>query len=261
MTGPPQPTTYLPALQSMQPYMLPPAAFENLISAYGIRIAWARAHSCACTFGGPIPGSPDPLCQTCGGRGVYWDQPLGPFQGLITLVHRGPTPDEPGSIMDENQGLIVNGEPTLTIPYNGAYAGQNTIWAEAGINDLFIEIDAISRFNAQLQVGVRTAVPYQSSLSIAPTGAVTVYDANNHVVVTGVSYTVSGVNVIVSGYPNGTNYICDFNAAPTFVGYRVAGMPAHVRPFGQLTLPRRFRLQTLDLWTRATGGSGDVPHV
>jgi hypothetical protein len=50
----------------------------------------------------------------------------------------------------------------------------------------------------------------------------------------------------------------DFTAAPTYVAYRIAGMPAHVRPFGQQNLPRRFRLQALDLWTRAKF-AGDIP--
>ena len=84
-----------------------------------------------------------------------------------------------------------------------------------------------------------------------------------HVVVTGVAYTVSGTQITVTD-PNysasGTNFIVDFTAAPAYVGFRIAGMPAHVRPFGQLTEPRRFRIQSLDLWTRAKFGQ-DIPTI
>jgi len=249
-TGP-----YVVALPPISPYVLPTTTFEAIINAYGIRMFWAKSHVCACTYGGSVPGSPDPACLTCGGRGYYWDQPLGPFQALLTLVHRGPTPDEPGAITDTDAGLIVNGEPTLTIPFSGAYELQNTVWKEAGLFDLFIEVDAVSRYNAQLQIGGNQQIPYQQNATIAPSGAVTIYDTVNHAVVTGVPYTVSGFTVTPSGYAAGTNFVVDFTAAPTYVGYRVAGMPAHVRPFGQLTHPRRFRLQTLDLWSRATNAA------
>jgi hypothetical protein len=262
VSGVPDPTVYTPFLPSISPYILAPQYFEQAISAYGIRMQWLKSHSCACVFGNyNAPGTPDNQCQTCHGRGVYWDQPIGPFNALLTFVHRGPTPDEPGSSMDINQGLIVNGEPTLTVPYSGAFPMQPTIWQEAGLFDIFVEQDAESRFNAQLQVGGNQNVPYQQNLVIAASGAVTIYDPINHVVVSGVAYTVSGTAVhLGSGYPQGTNYIVDFTAAPAYVAFRIAGMPAHVRPFGQLTEPRRFRLQTLDLWSRAKFGA-DIPII
>ena len=261
MTGPPQPNVYMPALQGLTPYVMPPSVFDTLIGAYGIRMAWCRSHSCPCVYGGSIPGSPDPQCTSCGGRGVYWDQPLGPFQTLLTFIRHGPTPDEPGTMMDQDQGLLLNGEPTLTIPYSGTYVQQSTVWQEAGVYDLFVEIDAISRFNANLQVGGNMNVPYPQAVTIAPTGAVTTYDAVTHSVVSGVSYAVSGITVTPSGLATGTNYTVDFEAAPCYVAYRIAGMPAHVRPFGGLNYPRRFRLQTLDLWTRQKGGSDNIPYI
>jgi hypothetical protein len=87
---------------------------------------------------------------------------------------------------------------------------------------------------------------------------VTVYDPVGHVVVTTNAYTVSGASVVLSGYPTGTNYNVEFLANPSWVAFRIAGAPGHVRPFAQTNQPRRFRLQTLDLWTRQLQ-AGDIP--
>lgn len=254
MIGPYQPLVYTPFLPALDPYVLPPAMFEAMIEKFGIRLLWLKGHLCPCVYGGPTPGTPDFQCITCRGRGYYWDNPIGPFQGLITFIHTSPTPDEPGAIMDTSQGLIVNGEPALTIPHTSL-----EIWQEAALFDMFVEIDAINRFNADLQVGGINVVPYQQSLSIAPSGAVTIYDTSAHAVVSGVSYTVSGAAVTLDpSYGTGTNFVIEFKAAPAYIAYRVAGAPAHVRPFAQSTQPRRYRLQTLDLFTRARF-QGDIP--
>lgn len=227
--------------------LLPKEPFENIIGRIGVRLVWQKSHLCPCTYGGSLPGSPDPQCVTCSGRGTYWDPPgCGPFQGLITFMHLSPSPDEPGTIMDAKFGMIQRGEPALTIPYS---AGRP--WAEASINDLFIEIDAIDRFNAELQVGGVTTVPYQERLSIKKTGAVTVWDPTTKAVVPVSGYTVSGATVTLpSGYATSTPYVVEFNAAKAYVAWRESGSLPHDRPFGQINEPKRFRLQQLDLWLR-----------
>lgn len=237
---------------------LDPVRFEGLIKANGIKLYWLKSHACPCMYAGDTPGNAQPGCLTCHGRGVYWDGPVGPFTGLITFIHTSPTPDEPGARMDEDVGMMVNGEPALTITNDAASSG---IWRDAKLYDQFVEVEALNVFNANLRSGYQTAVPYQQKLSIPPTGAVTVWDTTTSSVVTGVSYAVSGTNVILSsGYPIGTNFTVEFTAAPAYVAYRVAGMPAHVRPFAGLNQPRRFRLQNLDLFTRAKF-AGDIPFV
>jgi hypothetical protein len=234
-------------LPPIEPWVLPRTPFESIIGQYGIYLMWAKSHVCACIYGGDIPGSPDAACTTCLGRGVYWDAPVGPFRGLITFIHMSPSPDEPGTLMSEQQGLMINGEPALTIPWNAG-----VVWKDAAPFDLYTETEAISRLDAQLQVGGRTVVPYQTNLTIAPQGAVTIYDNETKKVVPVTDYTVNGPQVTLgSGYPEGTNYIVDFYASPTYVAYRVAGAPAHARPFGSVAEPRRFRLQLLDLWLRS----------
>lgn len=245
----------------MSPWVMPPERFNNLIQQYGIRLYWMKGHACACTYAGDTPGSPQPGCKTCYGRGLWWDSPVGPFQSLITFIHTSPTPDEPGSKMDEDQGLYVNGEPTVSIPYNSNDPLTLTVWQQAKVYDQFVEVDAINEYTVRLIKGQQESVPYQQNLSISASGAVTVWDTVNQIVVTGVSYTVSGTTVtLASSYAQGTNFTLDLSASPAYVAYRQAGMPAHVRPFDQLYLPRRFRLQYLDFFTRSRF-SGDMPHI
>lgn len=258
MPGPPLPTVYSPYYPSLQ-LRMPPEAFDVLINKTPIQLYWLRAHSCPCTFGGPTPGNPDPACKNCGGLAYYWDTGVGPFSGLITFIHTSPTPDEPGARMDVDQGLMVNGEPSLTIPYTDGMSG--VIWTQAALMDQFVEVNAQSRFNVNLTQGVRNVVPYQNNVSIAASGAVTIYDTVTNDIVTNVTYTVSGRSVsLTSGYAQGTNFMLEYYAAPSYIAYRVAGMPAHVRPFDNLNYPRRFRLQNLDLFIRSRQG-GTVPYV
>ena len=246
-----------PFFPPISPFVLPEAPFDSVIKAYGIRLAWMQAHSCPCTFSGPIMGSPNPACKTCQARGVYWDEPSSVFSGLITWTHISRTPDEPGFFTHEKVGITQHGEPTLTIPYTADSTG--TIWNNAAIYDAYVEVDSISRYNATLSVSGITAVPYQQSVSIAPTGAVTVYNTTTNTVQSVTGYTVSGANVIMpSGYAPNTAYTVEFTAQPVYVAYKKAGGSPHVRPFGQGTigstvnnLPRRFVLSTLDQWTRA----------
>lgn len=252
--GPPQPSVYVPYLPPISPYVLPAATFDQLITAYGIRLNWLQSHTCPCIYNESVPGSPDPACQTCQGRGIYWDSAFGPFMGLITWTDFSPRPDEPGAEVSDRRGLVQQGQPTLSIP---SIAGA--VYSGASVYDAFVEIDAITRYDAQLQVGVRTALPYQQNVAVAASGAVSIYDNVNHILQPVSGYTVSGASVFLpSGYVQGTNYIVEFTAAPTYVALRPAGSMPHTRPFGQVNEPRRFKIQSLDLWTRARY-AGELP--
>lgn len=276
------------ALSFIQPAasVLPYQAFDAVIGRFGVNLLWSKSHLCPCTYAGQIPGSPDPQCHACSGYGYYWDSAGCPFTGLITFVHLAPSPDEPGTIMSEKFGGIFKAEPTLTIPFSapsqslvaGGGLGdvlrdpnilleadvfnltsstttQEQVWVEASTNDIFVEVDAIDRFSSQLQVGGTMAVPYQQQLTIAASGAVTVYNTATNQVQFVNGYTVSGATVTLpASYPTGTPYVVEYTAAKAFVAWRVAGGIGHDRPFGQgITLPKRFRLQELDLWLKSSG--------
>lgn len=239
--------TYFPPIS---PYVLPVGPLDGLVAAYGNDLTWQRSHLCPCTYGGPIAGSPDVACNTCKGIGWYWDAPSAVFRGLITFIHMSPTPDEPGTTMSDKFGVVQLSEPTLSIPWTTA----SGIWTAASINDVFVEPNALDRYETELQKGGVQTVPYQQNLTIPLTGAVTVYDVANKVVVPVSGYTVSGPTVTLpSGYADGTPYVVSYTAAKAYVAWRSAGTMGHDRPFGNLTLPKRFRLQTLDLWLRGTG--------
>lgn len=241
-----------PWFPPLEPFILPEGPFDALLAAYGVRLLWRKSHMCPCSWNPTIPGSPDPACQTCGGRGVYWDAPVGPFTGLITWRHFSPTPDEFGARTHEVAGQLQHGEPTLTIPYTADTTG--TIWRDASQFDAFVELDMVDRFSANLVVGGVQAVPYQQGLTVPVSGAVTTYDLTTKQVSSVSGYVVSGAAVTLpASYPAETPYTVEFFANPVFVAYRPAGGFAMARPFGNGVnhLPRRYRLQTLDLWTRA----------
>lgn len=228
---------------------MPKEPMDALLAAYGIDLNWQRSHLCPCTYGGPIAGSPDPACQTCLGRGWYWDAPSATFRGLITFMHLSPSPDEPGAQMSDKFGVSLRAEPTLTIP-----STASGIYSQASMNDVFVEVDAIDRFEVQLQVGGNTALPYEQQLNVPASGAVTIYDTATNAVVQVSGYVVSGAVVTLpSGYALGTPYIVSYTAAKAYVAWREAGAMPHSRPFGDINLPRRFRLQALDLWLRGSG--------
>ena len=258
MAGPPVP--FFPPFGT---YVLPRQPFEAMIANSGTRLNWLKSHSCPCLMNTNLPGAADPACKTCQGRGVYWDQPLGPFFGLITFMHMAPSPDEAGMMTDTEFGTIQHGEPTVTVPFGAGprasaaqEAIQNQIWQTASTYDALVEIDALERFNHVLVVGQNQVVPYQHALSIGASGAVTTYDSVNHVATAVTGYTVSGAAVLLPpSYASGTPYTVEFYAAPVWVIFRKAGGVPHVRPFGSPTPvnePRRFRIQALDLWLRAS---------
>ena len=174
-------------------------------------------------------------------------------------MHQSPTPDEPGGFTDEKMGTLHQGMPSITIPANNPYLvsgdpGQPwPAWQGAGIGDQFVMVDMQTRFNAVLQVSGVVNLPYHQGVLVAAAGAVTTYDATTFVTQPVLDYVVSGATVTLPpGYPPGTNYIVEFQASPTYVAFRKAGGDPHIRPAGggQISEPRRFRLQMLDLWLR-----------
>ena len=255
-------------------YAMQPERFNALIARMGLRISWMKSHSCPCVFGGggpngalPFPGSAASGCKRCLGLGTYWDTPTIPFIAWLKFVEMSPTPDEPGTRVDESFGTAQLSEPSLMLPYSNPYIPQGDpqqptpAWVGATTDDIFVAIDSLSRYTAKLQVGGIEYLPYQQNLQIAPTGAVTVWNPTTQDVETVASYAVNGTSVAISGYPEGTAYMVEFLAAPMYVVFRPAGGLPHVRPFGGGTVaePRRFKLQTLDYWTRQRAPGQQAP--
>ena len=259
-----------PFVPGITPTLMPREPFERVINATGIRVTWAKSHTCPCVFAGgsingrlPLPGSADPMCKKCFGVGTYWDTPVGPFFVGLSFGHTAVSPDEPGNTTNEDYGAFISAQPTITIPYADASGNLIQAWSYASENDMIVAIDSQTRFTAVLQQAGITAVPYQQNLVIAASGAVTTYDPVAHTVSPVSGYTVSGTTVALPAgvYPDGTNYMVEFYASPAYVLFRRAGGMAHDRQFGGgvVNLPIRFRGNTLDWWTRERTG-GAVPN-
>lgn len=253
ITNPPSfDQAYFPALQPPDPFSLPGRPFDLVLNKFGLRLAWGKSHTCPCIAWpslGKAPGTPNPACTTCQGRGIYWDLPLVPFTGLITYGHTVQAQNEPGAKMDKTLGQIVQGEPRLTIPYSAGWP-----WQEASEFDVFVELDATYRYNTTLSVSGVTYVPYQHNLTIAASGAVSSWNPATSGVVAVTGYSVSGAQVLMpSGTAANTPYVVEFTAAPSFVAFRLDGGFPHVRPFvgGTVAYPKRFRLIPMDLWIRS----------
>lgn len=241
---------YFPAwIPPFAAQLMPQPQFDAVLQALGLRLGWMKSHACPCTYATDTPGSPDPNCNTCHGRGRYWDNPL-EFVGLRTFMHTASAPDEPGAIMNDNSGRSYLGEPTITVPFSAT-----DVWNLASELDAFIELDSKTRFNTVLQVGGNTILPYQQNLDILD---VTGYDVTTKQVFSITNYEVSGAAVLISGYETGQPYTVEYNAAPVYVAWRRAGATPHDRQFGAGTgnLPVRFRAMLLDLWTRARNNFG-----
>ena len=246
---------------------LPGQDFDALIAVDGQRVSWMRGHTCPCVFAGgggqgrlPQLGSAQRSCTKCLGVGTYWDQPTEPFSVGVSFMHLSPSPDEPGTIMNAKNGPVQTSEPSLTVPYLDPKNPTTPLpaWLYGSTNDFFTLLDMLARYTAVLQVGGIQALPYQQNLQIATTGAVTTFVPDPTTpgkgTVVPVPYVVSGAQVTIDPtvWPVGQNYMVEFQAAPTYVVWRRAGGIPHVRPFGNgsVNLPRRFRLQALDFWTR-----------
>lgn len=240
----------VPFLPPMSPYVLPAGPLNSLLAQYGVNILWAKSHQCPCTYGGDLPGSPTIGCQACHGRGIYYDAEV-PFVGLITYAGTSRSPNEPGVDTDTTNGLMINASPQLTIP-----STAGLVYEQASLYDAFIEIDYTARYNCSLTVGGNGALPFQIGASVAPTGAVRVYNTVTNNVEIASDYTVdtsNGVSVILNGYPDNTAYMVEYTASPAYTAFGSGGMP-HGRPFGlgTVALSKRFTLKLLDAWTRAT---------
>lgn len=238
----------VPFLPNFARNLMPPALANAMLRNNGIRMQWLPSHACPCTMAGEIPGSCDPQCTTCHGRGRFWDTPLtsGCFVGGLSFMHTSEAADEPGVTTNPIAGQVMHAEPTITVP-----SDIHPVWDLASELDAFVEVDAVNRFGTVLTVGGSPVLPYQQNLKIL---GVTRYDSDAHVVVPVASgaFTVSGSAVLLPGFPEGTAYTVEYNASPVWIAWRRSGGLAHNRPFGDGTaLPKRFRGMMLDIWTRA----------
>lgn len=244
--------------------VLPVDPFNGLVDSFGMRFNWMKAHSCPCVYGTTLAGQADPQCTNCGGYGTYWDQPLGPFNALITFRHLSQSPDEPGVQMNPQFGQINQSSPMITV---ATTALNGVVWNEASLNDGFVEIDSVVRYETVLVVGGIQSLPYQQngiSLLVQPTGAVKTYDPATHSVTSVSGYTVTnGTITLPAQYPKGTSYTVEFHANPIYFIFRKAGGMPHVRPPGGAAaekLPRGYHLQPLDIWTRARTSKSFSPQ-
>lgn len=244
----PNPLFPAPYFPNFGRHLMPADLSNAMLRNNGIRMAWMANHACPCTFSTEIPGSADPACNTCHGRGRYWDAPTdaNTFVGGRSFMHTSEAADEPGVTTDPAVGQIMHAEPTITIP-----SDIHPAWDLATEYDAFVEPDSINRFNTVLQVGNSPVLPYQQQFTLLN---VTAYDSANKVIIplTADSYAVSGAAVTLIGFPEGTPYAVEYNASPVWIIWRRSGGMAHNRPFGDGTpLPKRFRGMLLDIWTRA----------
>jgi len=247
---PSSPQPWFPSFPNM---LMPESALDGMIrNVGGVRLGWMRSHQCGCTLGADIPGSPNPNCNTCHGRGVFWENWTEPFVGLITYMHTSSAPDEPGAFVDKFTGQSQYADPTLTIPFRGPGIEAH-IWRNASEFDAYVELDATSRYTAALMVGDTSILPYQQQLDVQN---VYVYDpvAQRTYLLGPNEYFVTGSSVTLDpSFPAGTGYTVEYMACPVYIAYRRAGGLPHTRPFGGGTgqIPRRFRIVALDIWSRA----------
>lgn len=232
-----------PAIQQV----FPPGVFNNLTQWAGVRVLWLKSHACPCVN----TGTPNRSCNTCLGRGVYWDPPLGPFNVLITLVSFIGRHIDSGEANDPAYGTIYESKPLLTVPNLDA---NIPFWDEVSLYDIIVEVDATMRFNTVLRNQDIMNIPawHTYSFSIASSGAVVVEDPTLNQPVSGVTYTVSGLTVTLNNpYPLGTTYSVEYQSCPSYIIFDKYGGLAHMRVFGQGgTYPKRFRIDLADLYLR-----------
>jgi len=249
--------------------LLPPDDFNGMISKMGQRIGWARSHPCPCSWSQSpqynqlsIQGTPQRSCKTCLGVGYYWDLPTVPFVVSMSFRTLSPSPHEPGIVMDDKFGVFELQEPSVTIPQRNPYLDAadpqqpTNAWTYASDHDLFIAPDMTIRYSTMLQKGGLQNLPFQQNLTIASSGAVTVWDQATQAVSSVSNYVVSGATVTLpASYALGTSYFVEFLAASLFVAFRKSGGLPHVRPLagGSALEPRVFRVQALDFWMRQRG--------
>lgn len=213
---------------------------------------WMQGHTCPCTMATDSPGSPNPTCLTCHGRGHFWDAPQGPFTLLRTFMHTSEAADEPGNTMDPRVGQQMHAEPTITIP-----SDIQPLYSLASEFDAFQEIDGKARYETAMVVGQDQIIPYQLGLQVL---SVTAYDLQTQRIVplNANQFTVNNGLVDLIGFPTGTAFTVAYFANPVWVIWRRSGGMPHNRLFGAGTdaLPTRFRAMMLDLWLRARNQKG-----
>lgn len=243
----------------------PEEAFDDLISWSGQSVLYRKSHDCPCTYN---EGPPDPNCTVCQGVGVYWDNPTGPYNVLITFMSMISRSVDIGEDFNNKYGPLMEGTPVLSIPYTTS----PFLWNTASLYDLVIKQSDLIRYNVVLRLGQNPYIPpIFSNVTVAASGAVTVYDVPTNSPVSGVAYTVeastvSGVAITLddSNYNmTGQGFTVEFTAAPTYTLISEQS-GVHTRPFGQGgTYPRRFRLSLADLWLRnriaSTSSVGPAP--
>ena len=269
------PSEYLPYwpgphLPDMPTQTMPHQVFDDQVQNVGLRFGWMKSHSCPCTYAiNGKWGTPNPACQTCGGRGVYWDAPVS-FSGLLTYMHTQAAPDEPGAVTSETLGHMLMASPVITIPWQGPYPdNENVVWNLASTFDAYVEYDATTRYDSVLVAGSQQVLPYQWGVKILAVAAyATGVNAIAPVASGNYSYSNGVVTLSSLVYPPGTAYTVEYTACPILVAFDRAGGYPHARPFaqGRSAIPRRFHLKALDGWLRdrfgnESPGSGTVPLV
>lgn len=229
-------------------FYLDTTRFDSTISSIGVNMLWRKSHICPC---GGTTGSPDPLCQQCGGVGRYWDTPSAEFVASISFMY----PDDPSSRTNFKLGSFVAARPVLTIPQ---IAG--IVWDQASVYDLFVLPDMTQRFTVNLTNPVdgnskANSLPYNYGVNVPVSGAVFWYDSqtkqisadNNYLVET----TPSGITYVsLTDQGQGIPFSVEYTANQAYVAYERGSMP-HIRPeVGGFRMPRRFQIQPLDIWTR-----------
>lgn len=248
------------------PWFLNADDFDLFLAQFGQSVSWLKSHACPCvwsasgsTFGRlALAGSPQPQCQTCAGAGVYWDAPSQLFIAGISFRHLAFSSDEPGMRMDNMFGFTSHAEPAFTIPYHnprmsaGDPRQPTAAWRSFSLNDIVVMPDMLTRYNAVLQAGGQQNLPFQQNLTVS---SVTIWNPETQKVQPITAFTVDGPTITVPDLPAGTFYIVEFDAAALYVAFRRAGALPHSRPFAQgtINLPKAFRLQALDFWTRERG--------
>jgi hypothetical protein len=227
--------------------LMPASIFNQVIRLAGVRMSWMKSHACPCTMASDIPGSPDPACNTCHGRGRWWETPVGPFVLLRTFMHTSEATDEPGAMMDPRVGQMLHAEPTITIPSNVL-----PLWSEAAEFDAFVEEDTLTRFETAFIVGQPAVLPYQQNLTILNVVAYNT-DTKSVLPLDVHDWNYDGTQVNLVNYDPGTAFTVMYKASPVYICWRRAGANPHTRPFGAGSdpLPVRFRAQLLDLWLRS----------
>lgn len=252
----PFPAPYFPDAPSItQPEAVFDAQFQNL----GLNLGWMRSHVCPCAA---AQGNPDPACQTCYGRGIYWEDPKA-FLGYYVYMHTGAAPEEPGSSVNARTGLTQASEPVLSIPKNGLL-NENEVWSLAALFDAYVELDATTRYSDLLSTSDGRPLTLTNPVG-ASILAVSRYDFASKKVVSVPLDEVSLASGVVSidTSMTGMGLAVEYTALPTQVAYNKTGGVIHNRPFaqGRDGLPKRFHIQALDVFLRSSTGSGGMNAI